>query len=329
MKRIIAAVLAVMTALCASGCGNDQDNKQIEVPIYEAAATTYNTVKAEVTSITQKYIMTGNYTTPYTLKAKYAASGQIREIYVNQGQRVAKGDILCSLFTDDLDERIEEKKVYLDQAQLTYSKMLSTYNGKNLNEIEVSRIEYEIQKLEYEKLVESKDNYNVYAPCDGLFNLQMLNYGQRPDKFMWVNQGSTFGYVTDESETYITCTMHDQSLQSVNYGTRVEISQGDLSTMGIVSDIINRNKDYIYVIRPDKDVEFMSFGSMQVLFNIYSRDDVVVIPSSAIKTVGQRQFVNLLVDGVKIEQDVETGIVDGDKTEIVGGLIGGEEIILN
>ena len=122
-------------------------------------------------------------------------------------------------------------------------------------------------------------------------------------------------------------------LNNVNFGTRVELSQAATTGEGMVADIIrNENGDYssyYYVIRPDEGTEFFDFGAVKVSFNVYSRQDVVVVPSEAIKKVGDRQFVNLLIDGVKVEQDVETGIVDGSKTEITGGLVGGEELILN
>lgn len=329
MKKLVYLALAVLTALGASGCSEKNENKQIEVPIYEAKSLTYNTAKAEVTEIAEHYALTGKYSYPYSLKVKFGASAQINEIFVASGEEVKKGQLLCSLFTDDIDDRIEKKKAYVDQAQKTYSKLLSTYNGSNINEIEIARVDYEIQKYEYDELVKSRDSYNVYAPCDGHFRSVSNNWGQKLDKYVSVNQGTTFGTVTDESESFLTCTMREQPLSNVNFGTHVNITQGDKASGGIVADIIKDNNDYIYVIRPDKDADFMKIGEMMISFNIYSRKDVVVVPNEAVKKVGQRKFVNLLVDGVKIEQDVETGIVDGSKVEITGGLTGGEELILN
>ncbi|MBR1723545.1 MAG: RND transporter, partial [Ruminococcus sp.] len=60
----------------------------------------------------------------------------------------------------------------------------------------------------------------------------------------------------------------------------------------------------------------------------YSKLDTVIVPAEAIKTSKERTYVNLLVDGTKIEQDVETGIEDGERTEILSGLSGGEEVIV-
>jgi hypothetical protein len=66
-----------------------------------------------------------------------------------------------------------------------------------------------------------------------------------------------------------------------------------------------------------------------VVFDVYSRLDTVVIPKKAVKELGGRQFVYLLIDGVKVEQDVELGIEDNGDVEVVSGLSGDEQLILN
>lgn len=73
----------------------------------------------------------------------------------------------------------------------------------------------------------------------------------------------------------------------------------------------------------------LDLGGIEVVFDVYSRLDTVIVPQKAVKKLDVRNYVNLLVDGVKIEQDVELGIEDNDNVEILSGLSGGEEIILN
>lgn len=330
MKKVLSVIMCIAMAAAAAGCSDDKDTEQIAVPIYEAKSVSYRTAKAEVSEISERYVAEGNYSYPYSESVKFSASGQVDQVYVASEQSVKKGDLLCTLFSDSLDEQIEEKEVYLNQAQKTLNTLIA--NGGNYNEIEQARVELEIQQLEYDHLLEQKEKYNVYAPCDGHFKMDR-RFGGALTRFTWVNNGTTLGYATDESEEFLTCNIFDSPLKNVNFGTRVELTQGAQSAEGMVVDIIhNENGDYstyTYVIRPDEGNGLFDFGTVSVSFNVYSRQDTVVVPNKAVKKVGDRQFVNLLVDGVKIEQDVETGIVDGDKTEITGGLIGGEELILN
>ncbi|MBR1384526.1 MAG: efflux RND transporter periplasmic adaptor subunit [Ruminococcus sp.] len=330
MRKAIAIILCAVMAAAVSGCSEKEKTEQIAVPIYEAKTVSYKTAKAEVSEISERYVAEGNYSYPYSESVKFSASGQVDQVYVVSEQLVKKGDLLCTLFSDSLDDQIEEKEVYLNQAQKTLNTLI--LNGGNYNEIEQAKVELEIQQLEYDHLLEQKEQYSVYAPCDGHFKMDR-RFGGGLTRFTWVNNGTVLGYATDESEQFLTCSIYDSALKNVNFGTRVGLTQGAHSAEGMVVDIIhNENGDYTtytYVIRPDEDSELFDFGSVQVSFNVYSRQDTVVVPNKAVKKVGDRQFVNLLVDGVKIEQDVETGIVDGDRTEIIGGLIGGEELILN
>ena len=85
----------------------------------------------------------------------------------------------------------------------------------------------------------------------------------------------------------------------------------------------------VYVITPDEENDMLDLGGIEVVFDVYSRLDTVIVPQKAVKKLDGRNYVNLLVDGVKIEQDVELGIEDNDNVEILSGLSGGEEIILN
>ncbi|MBR6045604.1 MAG: RND transporter [Ruminococcus sp.] len=328
MKKRYAAIL-LAAAITLAGCGSTESNDKISVPIYAAKAVSYNTAKAEVKEISERYFADGSYGYPYSERVRFRASGQIDQIYFTSDMNVKKGDLLCTIFSDGLDTQIEEKEVYLNQAKKTLSTLYSTA-GVSYYELEDAKTEVEIQQLEYDRLVSKKDLYNVYAPCDGKFKLDRRYAGIQ--RYTWVNEGTALGTATDKSEQFLICKTYNK-LNKVSFGTRVGLTQGVFSGEGMVADIITEDAGdyttYTYVIRPDDDTEFMDMSGVQVSFNIYSREDVVVVPTKAIKKVGDRQFVNLLIDGVKVEQDVETGIVDGDSTEITGGLVGGEDLILN
>ena len=178
----------------------------------------------------------------------------------------------------------------------------------------------------------SLEDYKVYAPCDGQFDLADRQ-GQELTAFMPVNKGEVLGYTSDKSQKALCVSVFDNALTNVNFGTAVQIVQGANTMGGTVTDIIyNESGDfsaYIYVITPDEENDMLDLGGIEVVFDVYSRLDTVIVPQKAVKKLDGRNYVNLLVDGVKIEQDVELGIEDNDNVEILSGLSGGEEIILN
>lgn len=332
MKKLLILFAAVLTATAFSSCGKSGEKEEITVPILETKDVTYKTERAEVSDISEKYYQKGSYGYPYYEFVSFKASGQIETLNVETDTEVKKGDLLCALNTDELQEQIEEKEVYLKQAEKTLETLRT--NGGSADEIKFAQIDLEIQQLEYDHLVSSLDDYNVYAPCDGVFNIMTGDdRRQELNVYSYVNKGQIFGFAADRSQEYLCCEIYDNPLNNVNFGTKVLLEQGANSCGGTVTDIIrNENGEYstyIYVITPDEDGELFDFGEIQVCFDVYSRLDTVVVSKKAVKTIGERTFVNLLIDGVKVEQDVELGIEDGERVEILSGLTGGEELILN
>ncbi len=331
IKKLTAAVMAAAMMFSLAACGEKAQKEEIAVPILEARQIEYKTCTAEIGDISEKYYKEGAYGYPYTRTVRFSASGQIKSIEVESPCDVKEGDLLCTLYTDDVEEQIEQEKIRLDQAESTVNTLRA--NGASADEIQMSQYDYEIEKLKYDRLVASLDDYNVYAPCDGEFSIFS---GERMVEFNVntpVNEGGMFGFCSDKSQQYLCVDVYDDPLSNVNFGTSVTLEQGALSSTGTVTDIVFQDNGdfsaYTYVISPDNKDELFDFGEIQVVFDVYSRLDTVIIPKKAVKELSGRSFVYLLVDGVKIEQDIELGIEDNKNVEVTAGLSGGEEIILN
>lgn len=340
MKKI-ALLLAVAMALSAVGCASKDDKQEIVVPIYQTDKIDYKTEKAEIGDISQKYYVDGRFDYPYYEKVSFKIDGMIESVSVEENDPVKKGDLLCTLVSDDLAEQLAEKQLYIDQAQKSIYTLRS--EGGSANEIQLAQTELELQQLEYQHLEDSLDDYKVCAPCDGVFRSDgKTSFENNIDdqrgaeniivEGAKVTAGQSFGVVSDHSQQYLVCDVYDNALENVNFGTKVELEQGVVSAKGKVIDIIESTvgggKVFTYVIEPDKDADISDLG-VQCCFDVYSKLDTVIVPSKAVKKSKDRTYVNLLIDGSKIEQDVEVGIEDDKQTEILSGLTGGEDVIIN
>ncbi|MFW5684405.1 MAG: efflux transporter periplasmic adaptor subunit, partial [Spirochaetota bacterium] len=58
------------------------------------------------------------------------------------------------------------------------------------------------------------------------------------------------------------------------------------------------------------------------------REDVLVLPKRAVQRYATRRYVHVLVNGVRVERDVEIGLETATEVEIVRGLEEGEEVVL-
>lgn len=332
MDKILlkAAALSVCAAVTFSltACGKKSSSAEIEIPILETSAPVYNTVKAEIGSISEKYYGEASYGISHEMTASFTRAGQIKEINVELNKQVKKGDVLCVLRSEEIEQQIEEADVWLEQSESTYNKLLAKGNVPAA-ELEYARIDYELQKLNHARLERELAQYTVKAPCDG--TITWINDRNRELNVNTKVYPDWLCTISDNSENALSCKMI-QKIDHVGYGTKVIIT----STLGEYEGYVTGEREYgegataqyIYEIRCDDD-DVSGANKFKVCFDVYDKDDVVLVPAKAIKAIGERRFVNLLVGGVKVEQDVETGIEDGEMVEITNGLVGGEEIIIN
>jgi len=66
----------------------------------------------------------------------------------------------------------------------------------------------------------------------------------------------------------------------------------------------------------------------RIRYTLEKRENVVVVSRSWIDSMSGRYFVNVLEDGVRVEKDVELGLVTDTEAEIVKGLTAGEQVII-
>lgn len=212
--RFIALISAAAMCFGLCACGKSEKKDEIAVPILETKDITYKTVKAEIGDISQEYHQEGVYDYPYSETVTFKASGQIKSIDVESPCDVKKGDLLCTLYSDDVDEQIEEEEIRLNQAKQTVATLQA--NGADYSEIQLSQYDLQIEQLKYDSLVASLEDYKVYAPCDGQFDLADRQ-GQELTAFMPVNKGEVLGYTSDKSQKALCVSVFDNALTNVNF----------------------------------------------------------------------------------------------------------------
>ncbi|OIO13041.1 hypothetical protein COV53_00695 [Candidatus Gottesmanbacteria bacterium CG11_big_fil_rev_8_21_14_0_20_37_11] len=98
-----------------------------------------------------------------------------------------------------------------------------------------------------------------------------------------------------------------------------------IDTIGSVSSGVTT---YPAVIKLDTEVpEIFSNMTASATIMTQIKDNVILIPSSAVQTQNEQQTVRVLKNGNMEQVDVETGISSSTQTEIVSGLSEGDEIV--
>jgi len=92
------------------------------------------------------------------------------------------------------------------------------------------------------------------------------------------------------------------------------------------SKTVNNVTTYIVDVLPISTPPYMRSGmTANVIFHVDSKNDIIIIPTEAIKTQDSKSIVLLKDPSAKdfakpLERVVETGVTDGKKTEILSGI---------
>ena len=347
MKKILSvlAAAAVLGTMLVS-CGEESVEDNVYIPIRTGNVINYETAHAIVGTLKEEVTLQGTVTMPYTMDLSFTRiGGTLASVDVRQDQEVAKGDVIAVLKSDDLEEQITVQKIKLDSAQALYETLQSQH--ADANDIEFARIDYEIEKGEYDALVENREYLTLRAPFDGKIT-SVRNY--RGGSYIDVN--TPVCTISDSSRYRLTVPDYNGQLSNVSFGMKVDIVQGAIiSTTGKVVDMITSEtprgwgdwammgggdmpSEYIsYIIQTDEDVTFSELGGVDVTFTTLRRDDAVIVPTSAIYEATDAgnvtsNYVNVLMNGIKVQTPVTVGVISGERAEILNGLEGNETLIL-
>lgn len=342
MKKTLLAFW-LLTVLCfslfCSGCEQQSKvadvSKEIYTPEVSSETDEDKVVEAKVGTISEQYYHEADYVNPYTEAITFETDGIISAINVEDGQRVKKGAVLAHLNTDEIDKRIEEQKLRLNSAKKTLSKLRK---NKKTDKYEKKSAEYDVQieQNAYDSLMSEYEKYTVKAPYKGEISIQVGEEGTEIKKGSHVSAGQQLcNMQAANGEKLCMMVYANEQFMDVGFGMNCTLTQGEITETGKVTDIVFQSGGgdydaYYYVITPDKkNSKLVRYGdTINASIDVYTKEDVVTVPTDAIKTVDGNDYVDVLVDGMKIQTDVEIGIQGDTETEIISGLSGGEQIII-
>lgn len=158
MKKTAAALLAAITLL--TGCSRGDASGEIQLPIYGASAVQYEIAEAKYMDLseTQSIGVTIGY--PYAVYLTYPGDALVKSFNALKGRTVTKGEVLAELDSSDLDYDISNQQTIVNAA---YQSSLSGSRADQL--------QYEIEQLKLDKMLEEKESYTIKAPFDGIITL--------------------------------------------------------------------------------------------------------------------------------------------------------------
>ena len=170
MKKIILNSMFVVAAVAMVSCSSKQTAKQEEVVVVATPKIEAQTVSSRMVS--QEGYFTGAVEAQVVNNIAPQQPLRIKEIRVDVGDRVKKGQLLVTLDNSSL----VQAKAQLDNAKKEYERTneLYEFGGASKSEWDSRRLQYEVAQTAYNNLVE---NTKLISPISGVVTARNYDKG--------------------------------------------------------------------------------------------------------------------------------------------------------
>lgn len=363
--RIASLLLAGLTLLSLAGCGKQEETQEEEasgtpVQVQEvsmSAIGTENTVSGQVTSDNEQMILiatsakctavyfhagdtveAGDILCTLDLDSTLASYNAASISYASTAQSYADQskvfDQQISLYQDNLNnlkalyEIGAASQVEIDQAQLQLESAIATRNS-TLAQLEAGMKSYQSSLEQLNTALEHVDGSgNVVAPMNGV--LASLNVTENG----FTSTSAPVAVIDDPTQMKVTVMVSETVVPKLAIGDPAEVFVSSLGktfsgTIRSVDQAANmQTKLYSVTVALPGDVAGLLSGMFaDVTFRTDYNDNAVVIPTEAILTSGDIQYVYVVEDGTARYVEVTTGITGTGVTQITSGLTAGEQLV--
>ncbi len=227
----------------------------------------------------------------------------------------------------DLRRRIAEQEVVLRKAELSLERIRARETPVS---VELARIDVEAARIRLDRLREELDATRLYAPISG----RVAWISRQAEEGEVVQAFQRIVRIADPSDLVFEYQGRDANEFSVGMECTLSVGEAEypgsviLTPTSVPFDQREEFEDTVH-IRPAGAVAEARLGTNATARLILAeREDVLVLPKRAVQRYSTRRYVHVLVNGVRVERDVEVGLETATEVEIVRGLEEGEEVVL-
>jgi len=338
MGRLALATLGAMLYLASPSIAKAQD-----------AALNLRLVTAELKNVQSPIIGTGTIFAHKTSKIGPIVGGQVREIYVNVGDRVQKGDPLFKINPDRYRYAFEEAKANhamavarfnevksaLDRAQKLFKKdsISQSQLDKARSAVALVKAEIDAAKVRVDKAETDLEDTVLKAPFAGAITFRYVNEGVYLSS--QVPGGSSAIVELQKIDIAIAIVqVPARELENLYVGAPVKLMIDGISTpvnaqISIINDKVDIETRTLEVRIGMENFDFAIKPGLFVKAEILPKSrSAVVILRDAVQGPRDEHYVFVLQGGKAVRKTVHTIDFDATLVEVVSGLTGNERVLI-
>lgn len=319
----------------------DEKIKQLSEAIEEINPTkkkTFITVFSVKDSVFNHYLeLQGSVDTKKNIVITPEYSGILKQVFVKEGQRVSKGQILARIDDGGLGQQVAQLQIQADLAKTTYERQKRLWDQKIGSEIQFlqAKSAYEAQQKAVDQLKTQLAKTAVTAPFSGIIDDVITEQGS-----VVAAGQSQLIRIVNLRDMYIEAVIPEKYLTSVTEGKNVEVYfpvLGETIPAKIrqAADFIDPNNRTfkVEIAVPNKDGNIKPNLTAKLKINDYTNPKAVLVPQSVISENADGEQYVFVADSIQGEtakakiRKIITGKTQGDYIEVVDGLQNGDAVI--
>ncbi|HID31860.1 MAG TPA: efflux RND transporter periplasmic adaptor subunit [bacterium (Candidatus Stahlbacteria)] len=273
--------------------------------------------------------------------------GQVKRIYVEEGDVVRRGDILIKL--DDVAYRAEYEKarVQLDDARRNYERARRLHDDRLIadEELEKAKLKLDLARARYAQANDELKKTEIRAPISGRVLAVNVETGETVLVGTMNNPGTVLLTLADLNRMIAEIEVGETEVPKVRVGqkalVRIEaipdtLFPGEVVKVGYMPiqtmTTLERTTDFEVEIEMENPGPLRPGMSAEAEIKTEVKDRVLVIPIQALsrKREGMKTVSKVFVyeDGRAKSRTVRTGLASDQKIEIIDGLKEGDSVII-
>jgi RND family efflux transporter MFP subunit len=265
--------------------------------------------------------------------------GTLEQIFVSEGQKVKKGQLLAEINDSGLKEQVDQLIIQANFAKENFERTERLWNNNIGSEIQYlkSKTDFESSQKMVEQMKDRLSKTKIYAPFEGEIDEIISNQGSN-----LIPGISQILRLVNLDKIYAEASVSEKYIAYIDKGTNA-IVQVPLLGKEIVSEIIqtgnfiNPSNRTFRVEVPVENIDNKIKQNLdaKIKINIYSKKDAVVIPLRIVREdASGRNFVYVMSEDVKegVYFTAKTFISLGNKNntdiEVTEGLKIGDMLVL-
>lgn len=285
--------------------------------------------KVEVTKIasnTEKEVLTysGTIEADNTVSLGFSVAGRVANIYVQEGQKVKKGQLLASIDATSYKNAFDIADAGLELANDNYKRLEGLYSKGSLPERDFIAVKVAVAQANANKNISAKNlsDTKLYAPFSGMVTSKLTEMGAI------AAPGVPAFTIMKTDKVYAQASISESEISKLKIGSEasVEIPSLDKTFLGKVA-IVNHSADvltrtFTVKVRLDNlESQLLPGMISNIKINTNNTQNIIAIPANTVlRDANDISYVYVVQHNTAIKKRVTVGNFTGNNVIVTDGL---------